>query len=158
NKAKLIAHVADLNIHELEMHLWNCHFAMEPVVLSMVRQLDEKHPLRELLVRHSYGLLWINNHGIVTLVRKSQASGQGQGHTQLMLNFEGMCSQLAMAQSRWSWSTTQMLTDLSRRGMTFEESILSYPYRDDGLRVLEAIRRFTGEYVDAYYDNDNEVS
>jgi hypothetical protein len=153
DKAKMVVQVADTTTHELEMHLWGCHFAMEPVVLSMIRHLDEKHPLRELLVRHSYGLLWINNHGIVTLIHPTL----GEAHRLLMLDFNGMASVMAIAQGRWTWRSTQIRRDLTRRGMNQADSILSYPYRDDGLRVLDIIRQFTGEYVDIYYDNDAEV-
>lgn len=147
--AKLALQANDTVMHEMKHHLWNCHFAMEPVVLAMLRQLDELHPLRELLVRHTYGLLWINNYGFEHLVNPG-----GPAATFLGLGLDGAAAVMALAQSEWTWATTQLGRHLADRGL---DALPSFPYRDDARRLFEAIRRFTGEYVDVYYDNDAEV-
>jgi hypothetical protein len=148
--AKLALQANDAVMHEMKYHLWDCHFAMEPVVLSMIRQLDELHPLRELLVRHTYGLLWINNYGFEHLVNPG-----GPAATFLGVGLDGVASLLALAQAEWTWATTDVRRHLADRGL---DALPSFPYRDDALRLFDAIRVFTGEYVDVYYDNDAEVA
>lgn len=147
--AKLALQANDTLIHEMKYHLWDCHFAMEPVVLAMLRQLDELHPLRELLVRHTYGLLWINNYGFEHLVNPG-----GPAATFLGVGLDGAAAVMALAQSEWTWSTTAVKRHVADRGL---DALPSFPYRDDALRLFDAIRRFTGEYVGVYYDNDAEV-
>ena len=121
--AKLALQANDALIHLLKYHLWDCHFAMEPVVLAMVRQLDERHPLRELLVRHTYGLLWINNFGFEFLVNPG-----GPAATYLGVDLDGVATVLGLAQVEWSWASTRVRTHLASRGL---EALPSFPYRDD---------------------------
>jgi len=149
--AKTVMQSNDVVLHEMRYHLWNCHFAMEPVVLAMVRQLDEYHPLRQLLVRHSYGLLWINNTGFNALINMN-----GPAHRLLGMTLDGVARTLADSQAAWSWRSTSIKADIDRRGLG-ADALPDYPYRTDGLRLFEEIRCFTGEYVDVYYDNDAEV-
>lgn len=151
NQAKMALQANDLLLHELRFHLWNCHFAMEPVILAMARQLDIAHPLRELLDRHSYGAMWINNYGFATLV-----SPGGFADTLLGLKFDGVARMLADSQAAWSWNATRIKADIERRGLQ-KQFLPNFPYRDDGVALFDAVRTFTRAYVDVYYDNDTEV-
>lgn len=147
--AKLALQANDTLVHEVKYHLWDCHFAMEPIVLAMIRQLDDRHPLRELLVRHTYGLLWINNYGFEFLVNPG-----GPAATYLGVDLDGVATLLGVAQTEWSWATMRVKRHVADRGL---DALPSFPYRDDAVRLFDAIRTFTGEYVAAYYDGDAEV-
>lgn len=41
--------------------------------------------------------------------------------------------------------------ELAKRGVDDREALPVYPFRDDGLRIWEALRSFVGEYVEHYY-------
>jgi arachidonate 15-lipoxygenase len=149
--AKLVLQTNDTLLHEMRFHLWNCHFAINPVVLTMIRQLDPMHPLYDLLNRHCYGVLWINNYGFEQLVNPG-----GQASTFLGLTDDGIAQALSDSQFAWSWNSTKINFDMDRRGLG-SDALPNFPYRDDGTFLFSEIRKFTGEYVNIYYDNMNEV-
>lgn len=55
----------------------------------------------------------------------------------------------------FNFSERTFPNDIKNRHM--ENPKLDYPYRDGGLPMWNAIQKFTKEYVDLYYDNDQDV-
>lgn len=155
--AKLLVQVADVNEHELCFHLWGCHISMEPFAMAAARALALTHPLRELLRRHFFGLLWINQYGLRHLVN---VSGDPRRPVKdfLAATFSGSMELMHRGRATWSIAQRALPRDLIDRGLDDpERSLRHYPYRDDGRLLWRAIAGFVDEYVDLYYDAPHDV-
>jgi arachidonate 15-lipoxygenase len=151
--AKLVVQLADGLLHELKYHLWGAHFAMEPWVVAMHRNLGDCHALKVLLKRHCVAMIVNDNIGQQTLTNAG-------GYVEQLLAPTwdaslGVSSSVAPA---WRFRETEFRAHLQRRGV-FDVSVLpEYPYRDDGILVCEAIHRFVSRYVARYYPDDARVA
>src|SRR5581483_11521801 len=157
--AKLMVQVADVNVHEMQFHLSNCHFAMEPFAVATARQLDLAHPLSVLLRRHFPLLIANNDLGRHTLVADNAATQSVTVGNLLGSDLSGSVEILRRARERWSFTGTNLKEDLRRRGLDDPaQSIKDYPYRDDALLIWGAIEEFVTAYVQRYYASDGAVT
>ncbi|MBI4468421.1 MAG: twin-arginine translocation signal domain-containing protein, partial [Acidobacteria bacterium] len=152
-RAKLMVQVADGSAHEIQFHLYNGHFAMEPVAVAMARNLCVNHPLKLLLMRHFQIMIWNNDLGRKTLINPG-----GPVDTLLGTGLAGSLVVIKEAHDRWRFDQAGLLADLALRGVNDpSQSITDYPYRDDALLIWAAIRNFVKEYVGIYGYNDQAV-
>ncbi len=158
--AKLMVQVADVNVHEMQFHLWNCHFAMEPFAVATARQLDLSHPLSILLRKHFPVLIANNDLGRHTLVARSNVATQSVTVDNLLgSDLSGSVEILRRARQRWTFAGTHLKEDLRLRGLLDPaQSIKDYPFRDDALLVWDAIEQFVNGYVSHYYSSDDAVA
>lgn len=149
-RAKLMVQVADGSTHEMRFHLYNGHFAMEPVAVAMARNLCVNHPLKLLLNRHFQIMIWNNDLGRRTLINPG-----GTADTLLGTGLTGSVAIIKQAHDLWRFDQAGLPADLTLRGMDDPTlSLMDYPYRDDGLLIWGAIRNFVQEYVKIYgYDD-----
>jgi arachidonate 15-lipoxygenase len=151
--AKLMVQVADINYHETRTHLGEAHLLMEAFKVAMERTLDSSHPLYVLLHYHFEGLMAINYLAFRTLIAPGGGVDELLGNT-----LEGSLFLTERAGDRWNFQKRSFRADLEERGLLDGDSTIpSYPYRDDGLRVLSAIRNFVIDFVFIYYVNDAAV-
>jgi arachidonate 15-lipoxygenase len=150
--AKLAVQTADASYHEAIVHLGRTHMVMEAVALATRRQLAKRHPLSVLLTPHVEFTLPINNSAATNLVAPGGVIDQAFGAT-----IEASAALVRKGLDAHALSSSSIVDDLAARGLDDPRVIAEHPYRDDGLLVWAAIRRFVGSYVARYYASDDAV-
>uniref|UniRef100_K7E843 Arachidonate 5-lipoxygenase n=1 Tax=Ornithorhynchus anatinus TaxID=9258 RepID=K7E843_ORNAN len=150
--AKIWVRSSDFHVHQTITHLLRTHLMSEVFGIAMFRQLAAVHPIFKLLVAHVRFTIAINTKAREQLIcecglfDKANATGGG-GHVQMVqramkeLTYKSLCFPEA----------------IKAQGMESKEEIPYYFYRDDGLKVWEAIRSFTTDVVEIYYESDEVV-
>ncbi|GAX38449.1 lipoxygenase family protein [Nodularia sp. NIES-3585] len=151
--AKNIVEMADSNYHELVSHLGRTHLVVEAFVVA-TNQLPENHKLKKLLKPHLEGTLLINygahsmliapGGGVEELLASSLSSDQ-------TLGANGTQSYL------FNFNDIAFPDTLKSRGVDDTSKLPTYPYRDDGLLIWEAIESWVKEYLRLYYISDSSV-
>lgn len=150
--AKSIVEVAEGNYHELFVHLARTHLFIEPFAIATQRNLARSHPLNILLTPHFEGTLFINNSATGSLIADGgpidQIFAGHINHTQQAAGGDRL---------RYDFYENMLPTDLVNRGVDDTRILPHYPYRDDALLIWAAIERWISDYVNIYYDNDNDI-
>lgn len=151
--AKNIVQMADSNYHELVSHLGRTHLVVEPFVVA-TNQLPDDHNLKKLLKPHLEGTVLINygahtiliapGGGVEELLASSLSSDQ-------TLGANGAQSYL------FNFNDIAFPDTLKSRGVDDANKLPTYPYRDDGLLIWEAIKSWVKEYLSLYYISDSSV-
>ena len=147
--AKLWLQVADANVHEMWSHLYGAHFAMEPVAVATGRWLSGEHPVGQLLRPHLRVLLFNNDIGKKLLVNPG-----GRVDVLLAPTLSGSLEVVKRAAAAYDFTKSSFREDLKARGVDDVNALPHYPFRDDGLLLLEAIERFVDVYVDGAYPDE----
>jgi arachidonate 15-lipoxygenase len=151
--AEVHASAADTIAGALWFHHARTHLVTEPFAVAMHRHLAPSHPLHALLAPHVLGTLYINEIGWQTVFA-----------THGLLDwFTGTPRDAVRALSRRSVESyrldEQVLPDrLAARGVDDAEALPDFPWRDDVRPLWDALERWVGGYVDAYYPTDAEVA
>ncbi|AFZ28027.1 Lipoxygenase [Cylindrospermum stagnale PCC 7417] len=151
--AKNIVQMADSNYHELISHLGRTHLVVEPFVVA-TNQLPENHNLRNLLIPHLEGTVLINYGAHTSLI------APGGGVDELLASSIGSDQTLAAngAQSYlFNFNDIAFPNTLTNRGVDDVSKLPTYPYRDDGLLIWEAIESWVREYFSVYYSSNSSV-
>jgi arachidonate 15-lipoxygenase len=154
-QAKYAVNSADGNHHELFSHLGWTHLVIEPFVICTQRNLSVNHQLYKLLTPHFEGTIFINNQAAAKLI----APG-GQVDEILASTIE-RDEQLTVkgrtinASGYFRFNQQFVRKELAARNVMSKK--LLFPYRDDALRVSDAIQDWVNDYVDVYYESDNDV-
>lgn len=151
--AKLAAQIGDANHHETVTHLGRTHLVMEAVALALKRQLSERHPLHRLLWPHCEFTLPINHSAATSLIAAGGAIDSTFGGT-----IEASAGFVRKGLDSFDLGRSALPTDLAARGLDDPGLIAEHPYRDDGLPVYAAIRRFVDAYVHLSYASDDDVA
>ncbi|XP_006897780.1 PREDICTED: arachidonate 5-lipoxygenase isoform X1 [Elephantulus edwardii] len=150
--AKIWVRSSDFHVHQTITHLLRTHLVSEVFGIAMYRQLPAVHPIFKLLVAHVRFTIAINTKAREQLIceyglfDKANATGGG-GHVQMVQR----------AMQELTYTSLCFPEAIKARGMDSTENIPYYFYRDDGLLVWEAIKKFTGEVVAIYYEDDQVV-
>lgn len=145
-KAKTAVQVADANYHELVCHLGQTHLIMEAAALATVRNLSARHPLYKLLLPHFEGTIAINNSAANSMLAPGGVIDLSFGGT-----LESMITLAGRAVGEYDFHAAMPPADFARRNVGPEGKLTDYPYRDDALRVWEAISDWAASYVEHYY-------
>ncbi|QLE47390.1 lipoxygenase [Nostoc sp. C057] len=151
--AKLCVQIADANHHEMSSHLCRTHFVMEPFAIVTARQLAENHPLSLLLKPH-FRFMLANND----LARKRLISRGGPVDELLAGTLQESLQIVVNAYQEWSLDQFSLPTELKNRGMDDPNNLPHYPYRDDGLLLWNAIKKFVSEYLQIYYKTPQDLA
>jgi arachidonate 15-lipoxygenase len=151
--ARLAMQTADASHHEFLSHLGHTHLVIEAVALATYRQLAPNHPLCVLLTPHLDQTLPINHSAATSLI----APG---GSVDLMFGprIEAAVGFVKKGLDAFVLPRSSISADLAERGLDDPRTIADHPYRDDGLLVWGAIRRFVEAYVRRYYSADTDVT
>ncbi|XP_046578726.1 arachidonate 12-lipoxygenase, 12R-type-like [Haliotis rubra] len=150
--AKMWYNQAEATYHQSVAHLGITHLLMEGVDLSTHRHLSQYHPIYKLLAPHLVGTMAINEKG-----RELLLDG-GALNTLMSVGVEGVEHLMAKSLPDWHLDVDGTLPeDLKRRGVNGEGVLPNYHYRDDGLKVYEAIEAYVTKYVHLYYENDQAL-
>ena len=150
--AKTLVKTADANYHEVVTHLGLTHLVIDPIVIASFRQLPPAHPLHKLLIPHFEGTLPINALAVRRLINKG-----GKVEQLLAPQIESGYEVIELARNSFHFRESFLPNNLSRRGVGQDSALRNYPYRDDGLLIWNAIERWVSDYVNLYYQTDEEV-
>ncbi|NEN89443.1 MAG: lipoxygenase [Okeania sp. SIO3H1] len=151
--AKNIVQMTDSNYHELISHLGRTHLVVEPFIVP-TNYLPEDHCVRKLLVPHFEGTVLINYGAHAILV----APG-GSVDSLLASSVGGDQAMAAKATQSYLFNFNEISfpQTLANRRVTDVSKLPTYPYRDDGLLIWNAIEIWVRDYFSIYYSNDSAV-
>lgn len=150
--AKAHVQAADGNMHQAVRHLAHTHLVLDPFVMALRRQLSPSHPLSVLLAPHFEGTLSINYQAWRSLL----ADGGG---VDIILAGEiaGSRAVAVKAALEWSFDDSMFPKELARRGVDDAAALPSYPYRDDGRLLWDALHAWVESYLRIYYGSSADV-
>ncbi len=150
--ARTFLQSADGNYHETVAHLARTHLVMETFWVAASRTLPPQHPLHELLAPHFTGTIAINSEA------RSQLLGPGGPiDVTMAVGSEGAFWLVAQEYARWSLADWHPRRDLERRGVLDADRLPGYHYRDDALRLFDAIGTYVTELLSVFYRGDADV-
>ncbi len=147
--AKTVVQVADLNVHELQLHLGRCHFLVELFAVAARRRLAATHPIMVLLAPHLQHTLAINE-----LAKRELLVSGGEVDELLAGTRAGSLALIRRAVEDFELGPALFDEDLRRRGLDDRDALPVYPWRDDGAPLWDAIQRWVGDYIDRYYPDE----
>ncbi|KAK9398303.1 hydroperoxide isomerase ALOXE3-like [Crotalus adamanteus] len=184
--AKTWVRNADFHTHEDIAHLLRSHMLSEVFAMATLRTLPMCHPLYKVGVprragwgRHSAEeqvppmVVSSSNHGFlppsllqlliphlrysiyVDLLARSLLISRGGTYDQaIATGHQGLAVVLQRGLAEMTYTQLCLPDDIEARGVG---CLLQYYYRDDGLKIWEAIRSFVSGIVGLYYKSDSEV-
>jgi arachidonate 15-lipoxygenase len=150
--AKSLVQTADGHFHQVAAHFAGTHMVVEPFVIATLRQLDRSHPLRVLLEPHFEGTLYINDAAETMLL--ADKGGVDLLMSSTIAESRALSGKVVQA---WVFDASAPPDALRLRGVLDPEALPDFPYRDDGLLVWDAIRKWVGTYLRVYYRGDADV-
>ncbi len=147
--AKTIVQIADFNHHELVTHLGATHLLIEPFVVTTHRQLADSHPLKTLLLPHFEGTIFINY-----FAQKKLVSDDGPFY-QLFSGTMPTNRKVVATRLQQSFNDAMLPVNIKERGVS--NAKLLYPYRDDAIKIWDAISNWVSAYLDIYYQSDEDI-
>ncbi|MFT5441508.1 MAG: arachidonate 15-lipoxygenase [Myxococcota bacterium] len=149
--AKLYFETADTVFHAGCGHVLRAHFAMNAFCMATPRQLGEKHPIFMLLRPHTRFTMAANKAAYKDYLDRKQIYAELYS-----LKLEEYRAFSIDAYNALNFMDLALPVDLERRHIT--SSPENYPYRDDAKLWLDPINTFVGEYIDAFYECDDDVA
>ena len=138
--------------HGVLTHLGFTHLMSEAVMLATIRNLAAVHPVAVLLRRHFEGTMSINKLAVELLIQPGRAVEYVIGS-----DLKSTYPFIAEHRKNFSFTGNYLPARVARSGTDSLAGLPYHPYRDDGLLVWSAIRRWTDEFVSRYYRSDAEV-
>lgn len=148
--AKLAVQIADSNHHEMSSHLCRTHFVMEPVAIATPRHLSFRHPVFVLLRPHLRFTLAQNSYGRDVLM----SPGRGIVDRLFGATLDASFSILKNSYDSWTFELCNPAAELDSRGLSRQQDLPCFPYRDDALLLWQAITAFVESYLALYYKSD----
>lgn len=152
--AKLVVQVADLTYHQMVNHLGHTHLMMEAFSVATLRNLPKEHPIARLLLPHTDGTISINRAAGVNLMGAKGyiADTFCNDRAPRVRSFQ----QLAVY-GRLTFDFQRQMPDVHLKARKVDK-LKVFPYRDDAILIWNAILRWIEDYVDLYYEKDDDVS
>ena len=153
-----IFNISPLQHHQLSTHFISCHAVMEAYGVATMRNLPDAHPVYKLLrphfrytmaINHAARRNLINNGGIIDQLFSIGGKDDSSGKAEFVRRTN------AIYDVHW----TNIRKDLTARGISPDDNkkLPNYFYRDDGVRLWDAIETFVASILDIFYTNDKAV-
>ncbi|XP_056598343.1 polyunsaturated fatty acid 5-lipoxygenase-like [Triplophysa dalaica] len=147
--AKMWVKSSDFIVHQLVTHLLKTHLISEVFEVAMYRQLSPVHPVYKLLIPHVRFTIAIN-----TRAREKLISEDGFFSKTSSISAAGIEELMERAMKTLTYKSMCFPEAIIARGM---ENTPKYYYRDDGMKIWEAIYSFVDQVIKIYYDSDEKV-
>lgn len=151
--AKTHASVADTIAGAIWFHHARTHLIAEPIAVAAHRQLAPNHPVLQLLTPHFEGTLYINSVGHDTVFAPHGILDWFTGATR-----ESIRDLAYRSVQSFRFDDSIFPRRLALRGVDDSKVLADFPWRDDGLLVFGALRRWVEEYLGVYYTSDADVT
>jgi arachidonate 15-lipoxygenase len=143
---------ADGNHHEIVAHLTRTHLVMETFWVAACRTLPPQHPIAELLRPHFTGTIAINDEARTTMLAPGGPIDQV-----LAVGSEGAYWLIDQEYREWSFDRWNPREEMQRRGVLDPDRLPGYHYRDDALRLFDAISAYVADLIGVFYRRDDDV-
>jgi arachidonate 15-lipoxygenase len=120
--------------------------------VAACRTLPPQHPIAELLRPHFTGTIAINDEARTTML----APGGPIDHV-LAVGSEGAFWLIDQEYRKWSFDQWDPREEMERRGVLDPARLPNYHYRDDALRLFDAIGAYVKDLMAVYYKGDDDV-
>ncbi|KAA0712563.1 Arachidonate 5-lipoxygenase [Triplophysa tibetana] len=147
--AKMWVKSSDFIVHQLVTHLLKTHLISEVFEVAMYRHLSPVHPVYKLLMPHVRFTIAIN-----AAAREKLISEDGVFSKISSISASGMDELMKRAMETFTYKSMCFPEAINARGM---ENTPKYYYRDDGMKIWEAIYSFVDQVIKIYYDSDEKV-
>ncbi len=150
--ARTFVQCAEGTYHEIIAHLTRTHLVMEPFWVAASRTLPPQHPVHALLRPHFTGTININYEARTELIVPGGPIDETNA-----VGTEGAYWLVNNAYGEWSFSDWDPRTEMGRRGVLDRDLLPGYHYRDDALRLYDAIDAYSEQLLRLYYHSDQDV-
>ena len=149
--AKIWFRNAEAQCGQLEAHLAQTHFLLDPFALAMSRQLSAAHPIFKLLKESFKNLIAID-----TRAREFLISLGGSADSSMTTGFgsEGILETLRKAYEAYSYQQMNYQNNLLERDVM---DLPGYHHRDDALKLWTAVSDYIADMVNTFYLDDGDV-
>lgn len=150
--AKTIVEIAESNFHEPVTHLARTHLVTGIIAIATHRQLPTNHPINLLLRPHFEGTLAIND-----AAQRALIAPFGGVDTLLSSTIDNSRVLAVVGLQTYDFNNAMLPKQLQLRGVDDTKLLPVYPYRDDGLLLWDAIHQWVTEYLQLYYNTDQDI-
>uniref|UniRef100_A0A8C4S886 Arachidonate 12-lipoxygenase n=1 Tax=Erpetoichthys calabaricus TaxID=27687 RepID=A0A8C4S886_ERPCA len=147
--AKMWVRHAEFQVYETLSHLLRTHLVCEVFCIATMRQLPAVHPIYKLLIPHIRDTLEINTNARLNLI-----SANGIFKQIVSTGGEGLGVLLQKECQEIEFISFLPKADFEKRGVS---QLKNYFYRDDCLKLWDAIESFVSGIVDLFYSSDEDV-
>ncbi|KAM9001748.1 hydroperoxide isomerase ALOXE3 [Sarcophilus harrisii] len=144
--AKTWVRNSEFLIHENNTHFLCTHLLCEAFAMATLRQLPLCHPIYKLLLPHTRYTLQVN-----TIARATLLNPDGLVDKVTSIGRRGLLYLMSTGLAHFTYTMFCLPDNLKARGV---QCIPNYYYRDDGMKIWEAIEIFVNEIVNYYYPSD----
>ncbi|KAG2468361.1 LOX5 lipoxygenase, partial [Polypterus senegalus] len=147
--AKMWVRHAEFQVYEVLSHLLHTHLVSEVFCIATMRQLPAVHPVYKLLFPHMHDTLEINTNARLNLI-----SENGIFKEVVSTGGDGLLPLLQRECKKMKFKSLLPTFDFEERDVN---RLKNYFYRDDSLKIWNAIKSFVSGIVDLYYSSDKDV-
>ena len=150
-KTKIISTLYS-QFHQLFTHYTSCHATMEAYTVGTQRNLPDPHPIFKLLRPHFRYTMGINTRARATLINPGGIIDQFFG-----IGGEGLATAFKRCGSTYNVHTSNIKRWAKERGVENAEQLPGYYYRDDGIKVWDALESYASDIINEFYQTDEDV-
>ena len=125
---------------------------MEAYGVATMRNLPDAHPVYKLLRPHFRYTMAINSAARATLINKDGIIGK-----YFAIGNEGMETLFKRCAAIHRVQCTNIKRNLKERDVEDSEKLPGYYYRDNGLKIWQAMEEYVQDIVNLFYDCDDDV-
>ena len=136
----------------MSSHFLVCHAAMEAYAVATMRTLPDAHPVCRLLLPHYRYTIGINTAARLKLINKGGIIDQA-----FSIGGKGKVNLLQRAYNTYDVREADIKHSVKHRQVDDEKLLPNYYYRDDGIKIWDAIESYVKDIIHLFYKNDKDV-
>ncbi len=126
---------------------------MEAYAVGTQRNLPDPHPIYKLLRPHFRYTMAINTRARATLINPGGIIDRFFG-----IGGEGVAKAFKRCGATYNVHTSNIKRSAEERGVDDAEQLPGYYYRDDGIKVWDALENYAEDIINEFYQTDEDVA